>query len=91
MIWSPDLRITVEQPHLPVLLSSTVAGAWARVRLAAACRRRTKAPNSCPTPRLQWRDRVGIAPTSHDHQEASGYWVSIADTGTGHRPCRNAR
>ena len=50
MIWSPDLRITVEQPHLPVLLSSTVAGAWARVRLAAACRRRTKAPKAAPLP-----------------------------------------
>ena len=48
MIWSPDLRITVEQPHLPVLLSSTVAGAWARVRLAAACRRRTKATEQLP-------------------------------------------
>ena len=26
MIWSPDLRITAEQPRLPMLLSSTVAG-----------------------------------------------------------------
>ena len=73
MIWSPDLRITAEQPRLPVLLSSTVAGA--RRRLAEACRPRTGAPSSCPTPRLQWRDRVGLAPTSHDHREASTYRV----------------
>ena len=71
MIWSPDLRIAAEQPRLPMLVTSTVTGARREATAAEAYRPRAKATEGCPTPRLQWRDRVGLTPTSHDHQEAS--------------------
>ena len=70
MIWSPDSRIAAKQPYLPMLRWSTVvagpcgSGAETGARVPMA-------PSSCPAPRLQWRDRVGFAPTSHDHRVAS--------------------
>ena len=60
MFRSPDLRIEARRPAFPggcPLTENPVVG---------ACRTLDR-----PTPRLQWRDRVGFAPTSHAHREAS--------------------
>ena len=56
---SPDLRIITKPPGLPLPL-------WAQWLV----RRGT---DGCSAPRLQWRDRVGLAPTSHIHRETSSY------------------
>ena len=58
---SPDLRITAKRPSLlspSPSPSGSVAGA-------------TWHTSGRPTPRLQWRDRVGLAPTSRIHRETS--------------------
>ena len=63
MIWSPDLWITAGRQHLP-MLSQHSGG-------------RAIAPTYRPAPHSQWRDRVGLSPTSQSHQEASNCSGSI--------------
>ena len=50
MIWSPDLRITAEQPRLPMHVTSTVTGARREATAAEACRPRTKTPKAARLP-----------------------------------------
>jgi|MDTC01.3.fsa_nt_gb hypothetical protein len=61
----PDSRIDTKRQHLPMLFTSTVVA------------KKFEAPSRF-APRLQWRYRVGLAPTSHDHWEASVVRRSIA-------------
>ena len=61
MTWSPDSRIEWRQLtiHLEDDWPSRASAQWLVHR----------APASRPALRLQWRDRVGFAPTSHAHRE----------------------
>ena len=80
MIRFPDLRIIVGQRHLPMLVlehSGDPVTRRGEPELAVGV---SQGPSFfCLTLRLQWRDRVGLSPTSHDHREASNCDVSIAD------------
>jgi hypothetical protein len=59
MIWFPDLQVVARRPNLPVLQEHSGGFLTGTQEPSATC--------------LQWRDRVGFSPTSHDQWQPSSF------------------